>query len=136
MAEENVEILRRIYTAWEAGDFTLQADAFDPQIVFFRTGDELSGLGLAGKWRGLAEVGEALREWLRAWENLRIEAQEFRDLGERVLVLDRHIATGKRSGVPLDHEMGQVVTVREGRIVRWDAYWNRPEALEAAGLTE
>ena len=51
-------------------------------------------------------------------------------------MLSRHIARGKESGVPIEHEIGDLFTLRDGKIVRYDSYWNRAEALEAAGLSE
>jgi len=32
--------------------------------------------------------------------------------------------------------LGSLFTIREGKIVRWQAFWNRAAALEAAGLSE
>jgi ketosteroid isomerase-like protein len=37
---------------------------------------------------------------------------------------------------PFDQELGDVLTLRDGRIVEWLAYWNRAEALQAVGLRE
>jgi len=51
-------------------------------------------------------------------------------------VLSRHTARGKQSGVPIEHENGDLFTLRDGKIVRYEAYWNRADALEAAGLSE
>jgi ketosteroid isomerase-like protein len=53
-----------------------------------------------------------------------------------VLVLSRQTATGKQSGVPIEHEFGDVFTLRDGKVVRFESYWNRADALEAAGLSE
>ena len=135
MSEENVEVMRKLYSHWEHGDFSPRTDVFDAEVQWVRAGGDLEAGGLAGEWRG-PETEDAFRDWLRAWDNLRIEGEDFRDLGDRVLVLDRHVGMGKRSGIPLDHQMGQVVTLRNGKIVRWEAYWTREQALEAAGLSE
>ena len=61
-----------------------------------------------------------LREYLRPMADLRIEAERFIDLGgDRVLVLSRHTARGKQSGVPIEHELGDLFTLRDGKIVRY-----------------
>jgi ketosteroid isomerase-like protein len=39
-----------------------------------------------------------------------------------VLVYARHRGTGRDSGLPFDQELGDVLTLREGRIVTWMAY--------------
>ena len=76
-------------------------------------------------------------EYLRAFSDLRIEAERIIDLsGDRVLVLSRQTARGKQSGVPIEHEFGDVFTLRDGRVVRLESYWNRADAIRAAGLSE
>jgi ketosteroid isomerase-like protein len=53
-----------------------------------------------------------------------------------VLVLSRHTARGAQSGVPIEHEIRDLFTPRDGKIVRFDSYWDRAEALETAGVLE
>jgi ketosteroid isomerase-like protein len=133
MAEENVEILRRLFEQWASGDLT--AHCFDPDIEYSRTGAETPDM--EGRWLGVDEVSTAMRDYLRAFSDLRIEAERIIDLsGNRVLVLSRHTARGKQSGVPIEHELGDLFTLRDGKIVRYDSYWDRAEALEAAGLSD
>jgi hypothetical protein len=38
--------------------------------------------------------------------------------------------------VPIEREGGELFTLRDGKIVRYDAYWSRAVALEAVGLSE
>ncbi|HWX96202.1 MAG TPA: nuclear transport factor 2 family protein [Solirubrobacteraceae bacterium] len=133
MGQDNVELLRRLYQQWEQGDL-LTVDAFHPQVEFVRIGSDYRGL--AGQWRGVDEMWTAIVEWLRSWEHLHVEAERFYGLDDRVLVLSREIARGKRSGEQVDHEIGDLFTVRDGKIVRWENYWDRTEAIRAAGLRE
>ena len=133
MSEENVEILRRLYEHWAAGDYP--ADFFDPDVEHSRIGAQTPDM--EGRWLGLDEFRTVFREYLQALSDLRIEAERIIDLsGDRVLVLSRQTARGKQSGVPIEHELGDLFTLRDGKIVRYDSYWNRAEALEAAGLSE
>ena len=133
MSQENVEILRRVFQHWASG--SLSADVFDPDVEYSRIGSDTPGL--EGRWLGLEEMRTAMLEYLRAMADLRIEAERIIDLGgERVLVLSRHTARGKQSGVPIESEIGDLFTLRDGKIVRYDSYWDRAEALEAAGLGE
>lgn len=71
----------------------------------------------------------SVTEYLHACADARTEAERFIDLGERVLVLDRHTARGRRSGIAVEHEVANLFTVRGGRIVRWEAYWAPPRCL-------
>ena len=133
MSQENVEIVRRLFEQWATGDLT--ADGLDLDIEFPRIGAKTPDM--EGRWVGFDEMLTALRPYLRAFSDLRIEAERIIDLsGDRVLVLSRHTARGKHSGVPITHELGDLLTLRERKIVRWTSYWDRAEALEAAGLSE
>jgi ketosteroid isomerase-like protein len=134
MSAENVEILRRLYEHWGRGDFGL-ADCFDPQVEHSRIGADTPDLN--GRWEGIEGLSGSFRDYLRPFVDLRISAERIVDLGDgRVLVLSRHSARGKLSGVPIEHELGDLFTLRDGRIVRYDSYWDRAVALEAAGLSE
>jgi uncharacterized protein len=133
VGSENVELLRTLYRRWERGEL-VTVDAFDPEVEFVRIGSDYPGL--AGEWRGLDEMWVAIVDWLRSWEHLRVEAERFYDLDDRVLVLSRETARGKHSGVLMDHEIGDLFTLRDGKIVRWENYWERAEALRAAGLQQ
>src|SRR5271166_5171907 len=96
---ENLELVRSIYAEWERGDFS-SAEWADPEIkLVFADGPQPDG------WTGRAGMAQAARGWLSTWEDVRQEAEEYRDLdGERVLVLDRFNARGKSSGF----ELGQI----------------------------
>jgi len=70
------------------------------------------------------------------WEEFRIVADEFRDLGDRVLVLGRTEGRGRGSGVPVDAPYGAIFEFRDGKMWRARGYLDHGEALRAAGLTE
>ncbi len=133
MSQENVEIVRGLYEHWQVGDFRF-ASCFDAQVEHSRIGAGTPDM--EGRWRGLDAFSAAFREYLRAFSDLRIHAERIIDLGDRVLGLTRHTARGRLSGVPIEHEAGDLFALRGGRIVRFDAYWDRAEALEAAELPE
>jgi ketosteroid isomerase-like protein len=135
MSRENVDLLRNVYSQWERGDF--DTSAFDPDVDFARIGSGVvAGAGGPGRWRGHDEMRQAVLEWLSNWEEFHVEAETFIDLGNRVLVLELQTARGKDSGVPVRQELGDLFTLRDGKIVSWEAYWHRDEALRAAGLSE
>src|SRR5437016_645494 len=96
MSRENVELVRSILTAWERADFRSVAWA-DPEIEY-----TLVGGPEPGTWKGLSEMTASAREYMSAWENYAIEAEEYRDLDDqRVLALVRLGGRGKTSGLDL-----------------------------------
>jgi hypothetical protein len=129
--EKNTALLRELYATWGRGDFAT-GYAFDPEVEFVRIGSGFAGL--EGAWHGTEEMWSAILEWLRSWELLTLEAEEFIELGDRVLVLTRQRARGKHSGIPMDRGFGDLFTFRAGKIIRWESYWDRAEAVRAAGL--
>jgi ketosteroid isomerase-like protein len=133
MSEENVEVVRRLYASWERGDFQT-ADFFDAEIKHSRIGGDVPGID--GDWRGFDEIRAAMISYVDALADLRIEAEQVIDLGgDRVLVLSRHTARGKTSGLPFEHELGDLFTLSDGRILRYVSYWDRDKALKAAALS-
>jgi hypothetical protein len=83
-------------------------------------------------------MAKAHREWLGAWEDLRIVVDESRELDdERVLVLVHLTGRGKTSGL----EIGQVRAkgadlfhARDGKVARLVLYMDRERALADLGL--
>ena len=134
MSQENVDLVRSIYAAWEGGDFR-SVEWAHPEIEYVAADGPA-----AGSYAGLAGMAEAMRDWLSAWEEWRVEAQEYRDIeGERVLVLFHFSARGKTSGL----EVGQIWTkgatlfhVGGGKVTKLVQYLDRERALEALGLPE
>ena len=68
---------------------------------------------------------------------IHFEPERFFDVDdERVLVFVRVSATGDGSGASVEIAAAHEITVREGLMVRFKAYVNREQALEAVGLSE
>src|SRR3954468_18017857 len=88
----------------------------------------------AGEWRGTDGLRKATVDYLNVWEDYRFEVERMIDLGDRVLVLETQTARGRRSGAVLSQDVAALLTIRDGLIVRWEYYWERADALEAAGV--
>ena len=130
MSQANVEVVRAMYEHWARGDFP--ASFYDPEVEHSRIGAQTPDM--EGEFRGLEELSRAMREYLHPFSDLRIEAEEIIDLDDdRVLVLSRHTAVGKLSGAPINHELGDLFTLRAGKVVRYDSYWDRAEAMKTSG---
>ncbi len=93
-----------------------------------------------GRWKGLTGLEEGGLGILSAWQGLRVEAEQCRELDdERVLVLTRLTGHGKTSGIDLAQMQAKgadVLHVRDGRVTRFSLYWNREHALADLGLSE
>jgi ketosteroid isomerase-like protein len=134
MSQENVEIVRPIYAAWERGDFSWVGWAH-PEIEYVIVEGPAPG-----RWRGLAGLEEGGLGILNAWTELRVQAEDCRRLDDtRVLVLTRLSGRGKTSGIDLQqmHAKGaDILELRGGKVSRFVLYWNREHALADLGLSE
>jgi len=132
VSQENLDLVRSIFAAWDRGDFS-SAGWAHPEIEFV-----IADGPLPGSWKGLAGMAKGWREFLSAWEEWREEAEEYRELdGERVLVLVRMSGRGKASGLELGHmeaKAAKVFHVRGGKVTRFVTYWDRERALADLGL--
>ena len=133
MSRENVDLVRSLYAAWERGDFSSMEWAH-PEIEWvFADGPD------PGSRTGVAGMAEGYRGWLGAWEEFRVEPEEYRELdSERVLVLTRWGGRGKTSGL----DLGQMRTkgahlfhVHGEKVTRFVVYFDRERALADLGLT-
>ncbi|MGO8907161.1 MAG: nuclear transport factor 2 family protein [Solirubrobacteraceae bacterium] len=89
-----------------------------------------------GGYRGGEGVERFAADTSENWEELQSVPEEFRDLGDRVLLLGRLRGHGKASGVPVDQPFAGIFDFRGDRIWRYRVYLDRAEGLRAAGLSE
>jgi ketosteroid isomerase-like protein len=134
MSQENVDLVRSIFAAWERGDYS-SAEWAHPKIEYV-----VADGPTPGSWTGLDGMAEAMRDWLSAWEEFRVEGDEYRELdGERVLVRVHRRGRGRMSGL----ELGQMQTkgamqfyVHGGKVTRLVVYQDRERALADLGMSE
>jgi len=133
MSEANVEIVKRAVDAFSVRDVSLATEFATPDFEWFPA---MTGAVEGDSYRGPESVGMYLRDVLNTWEELRLLPEEFRDLGDRVLMLGRMAGRGLGSGVPVDAPIGMVFECRGGKISRIRSFLDRGEALRAVGLSE
>jgi ketosteroid isomerase-like protein len=136
VAEENVELVRRTGEAWQRDDFEAWLSTSDPEVEWF-TGVERA-LGRAGSvYRGHEGMREFWNLWRTDVDDHRIEMEELRDLGdERVLFLGRLRFRGPASGITVESQLANVMTLREGQIIHSEDYLSHADALKAVALEE
>jgi uncharacterized protein len=113
---ENVRLLREQYQAIARGDFdaafALLADDVDFEVVGPPDGPFL------GRWRGRAQVEEAVRTNFARVEDQHPEVQSLVAQGDTVVLIARERGRYRDSGRPYDVHWVQQFTFRDGRIVR------------------
>jgi ketosteroid isomerase-like protein len=133
MSQENVEVCRRALAAFARRDTEAALRYVDSEI-------ELRSAIVGGAEGNTYRGHEGIRRWMvesdAIWEELDLETDELRDLGDDVLMIGRLHARGRESGIEIDSPIAWLLGVRAKKIVRSRGFLDPQEALEAAGLSE
>jgi ketosteroid isomerase-like protein len=131
MSEENVEIIRRIYEAWEGRDRGA-LEFLSDELEYVNPPYAVHSGTRHGK-EGWMAVVENLSDSFESWVHV---PGEFVDAGDKVLVITTFRARGRGSSVDLDKYEPHVWTLRDGKVVRFEWFNDRDEAERAAGLAD
>lgn len=137
VSAENIELVRRLYAELAGGpvqefetrltDEALGA-VLDPEIEWVPVPDSLLAVD---RYRGFDGTRRFWGEFLSAWEEYRVEPVEFYDTGDQVAVVV-HIV-GRTHEVEVDQTRSSLLSIRNGRIIRVEAFADPEGAREAAG---
>jgi ketosteroid isomerase-like protein len=113
-----IELLRRVYADWARGDFTSGWDRLADHAQFIPFDDITD----PDRTRGPEAIRGFLDDMIDSFSELRIEALEFVDEGDRVLVRVMQRVVGRGSGASSEFEWWmQWVFDEEDRVVRFGA---------------
>jgi ketosteroid isomerase-like protein len=133
VSQENVELVRAGAAALARGDLDVMREGLDPDFEFDVTRTDLN----PRVYRGLDGLLELMSEWPSTWDEYEFEVADLVDAGEdRVVGVLRERGRMKDSDSWVEHERGVVWTIRAGKVLRYDEYPTKREALGAAGLRE
>jgi ketosteroid isomerase-like protein len=131
MSQENIELVRRTFATWNAGDMGALRELHDPDVIARAP----KGWPEPGPFVGREAVMRQFEQMRRTWDADAIEVLgDFVAAGDRVLV--RYAWRGVGQGPEARVELTWVGTVRKGKILNIEYLWDHAEALEAAGLSE
>ena len=131
MSQENVELVRRSFEAWNEGD----VDAirrFYAEDAVIHTG--ITELGTT--FEGDDPIGRWAAQIRETWAEVHWELERIFEVGDVVVIFHRGMGVGRESGVKVTRELTTLFQVRDGKITSERIYLDRREALEAAGLRE
>ncbi len=128
MTEGNVAIVRRAYEAFKIGDVEGLKSLTTPDFVL-KASSATDGAEHHGP-QAMEEIFEAIRA---RWDDFRLEPLEFYDGGNRVLVLGTLVTKSSTEG--LASTVGQVWTLKDGKVTSLEAFLDSEDAIRASGLT-
>jgi ketosteroid isomerase-like protein len=130
VSQANVELLRPFFDAWNRGEMSDEwvRSVWHPDVEFMplRSATEGPYRGIDGIERFIADTQEVFEKFETHYEYL--------DLGERLLVGGTIRVRGAGSGVETDIPAWSVVEFGDGKVLRWEAFGSKAEALRSAGL--
>ena len=126
MSRENVEVVQSGFSALARGDFESFFSVLDDGVEWVNPPYAVE----PGTRRGTAEFREALDRMRASFGGIRLEVDEVVEAGETVVVVTgRWTGEGTGSGVRLETPFSSVLTLRDGKVVRYEWFREKAEAL-------
>jgi ketosteroid isomerase-like protein len=140
MSQENVEIVTGLYTGVEAMNKEdllaalpeLIRQGCDPEIEWVEDPKRAD----SRTYRGHDGVLASFERWFEGFDEYGAKLERIVDCGDRVFVAVREEGRGAISGATVGATNYQVITFREGKVLRYQEFYDEADALEAAGLSE
>jgi ketosteroid isomerase-like protein len=128
---------RNVVSGWDAAsrrDFELMLVRYAPDVEL-EFDPEFEPLGMGGTFRGQEGLLKMYQAFAGdAWERWDVTPAMVLDLGDRVVVLGVFRMPGTASGLQFEREWAQLMTVRDGLVVRDQGFFGWDKGLRAAGL--
>lgn len=125
MSADNVELVRRIYDAWAAGESA--APFIDHDVEYVNPPDAVETGTLRGR-KSFARIRDV-------YDEVSVEPERYIDTaGDDVVVLARIHVKAPASGMETSFRHGYVWTVRNRQAVRFRWFNDPQQALHAAGV--
>ncbi len=135
MSHENVELAGRVLDALARRDATSLVDLSDPEVRWHSFFAEVT-LGRGGGYRGHDGIRQYVSDLNDAWDIVRADVDDALGVGDIALLVGRIHYRGKASGVETASPAGWMFKFRNGKVLRFRAFREPDQVLEAASLSE
>jgi ketosteroid isomerase-like protein len=138
MSRENVEVVRRVYEAFNRRDFARAAHYLHPDGDIYPgvVGLDPPGGGSGNHLHGREQLQRFFQDLGDSWDAVTVEFEELVVAPDGRVLAVEHWRMRGRDGIEVDTRIIDVYAVRDGLIVRVDGFLDRTDALEAVGLSE
>jgi ketosteroid isomerase-like protein len=130
VSESNLKIVRDAYERWNEGDLETFMSLIDEEVVI-RAAEGWPEPVFYGK-----DSARSFFEGLVDSIGHDSVIEEATGAGPVVVIRVRTGVTGGQSGIETEIRSSQVITLRKGKAVLLEYFWDHQEALEAAGLSD
>jgi uncharacterized protein len=129
MSQENIEIVRSVYEAFNRRDWDAAFRDQHPDTELTTPPGPN-----AGTYRGREEIQGFWEEMLTPFDTWTAEPEECFEHGDQVVAVVKGRARPKGSSAELENRTGHLWTLRDGAVVSMRMFPQPEKALEAAGL--
>jgi ketosteroid isomerase-like protein len=128
--EDNVELIRRGYAAFNSGDIDAVLELLDPAVVI----GVLEDSPIAEEFHGHEGFRKLLAENSAMFSDYRNRPEEIVEVtDEKIVVVVRSEARGRVSGAAVGGRIAHLWTLRDGKAIRFEAFPSCEAALAATG---
>lgn len=132
MSQENVDAVKRAYERWNANDEDWADEILHEDVVF----TPIEGWPEPGPFHGRGPVIDTFRRLRDDFGQDHLDAEEFIDRGDVVVVKNVWSVTGDYSGIEGEFRNSVVMRFRDGKAYDLHFYREHDDALAAAGAAE
>jgi ketosteroid isomerase-like protein len=131
MSQENVEIVRRSYEAFNSRNLDVIGNLLHPDFEL----DLSNSMGFdRGNYLGEGGLERFFESYWDAFESISIEAEKLIGTGDAIVAVVRARGRGKGSGAEVDARGPHLWKFQDGKIVGLALYEHLDEALDAANV--
>jgi ketosteroid isomerase-like protein len=140
MSQENVAFVEGLFNGLPEMDKQALLDAL-PEFIAQACDPEIEWVEDPRRadrrvYRGHDGVRESWERWLENFEEYGAELERIVDCDDKVLVVLREEGRGRLSGASISQRNYAVCTFRDGKVLRYEEFYEEGDALKAAGLSE
>ena len=135
MSQETVELERQVLDALAERDLSRLIALADPEVEWRSFFAEVT-MGEGVGYRGHDGIRQYVSDLNDAWEIVRADVDDGLEVGDIALLVGRIHYRGKTSGVETESPAGWMFKFRDGKVLRFRAFREPDQAIEATGLSE
>jgi ketosteroid isomerase-like protein len=125
-------VVRSAYAAVNRDDYEAMRAPLDSEVEFYPPGRGRAGIGFDPVYRGPSGVTKFVKQWKSGFSRFRYEPREIADAGGPSFAIRLGmVGTMHGSDTELSEEYGTVLTLRGGRIIRQENFYDWSAALKA-----
>jgi ketosteroid isomerase-like protein len=132
VSQENVELARVVLDALGMRDIERLIELSDPEVEW----RSFFAVSVRGVYRGHDGTRQYMLDLNDAFEIVRPEVEDTLGIGDVAVLVGRLHYRGQGSGVEGESPAGWMFKFRDGKILRFRAFRDPAQSLEAIGLEE